>query len=125
MKKVYTLNQIFEEEKKNFLLKRRETASQEELQKAKQAVREAESGLNDFCLNISAQIHSAEQATAVFEKISTSENSVDMLLRIRELLRFGIRDANQKYKKLDPDTIDVLEDSIRDFDREIVPAAVQ
>lgn len=125
MKKVYTLNRIFEEEKKSFLLKRRATATQEELQKAEQAALEAECGLNDFCLNISAQISSAEQATAVFEKIYTSENSVDMLLRIREMLRFGIRDANQKYKKLDPDTIDVLKDSIKDFDREIVPAAAQ
>lgn len=125
MKKVYTLNQIFEEEKKNALLKRRETATQEELQKAEQSVREAECGLNDFCQNISAQIPSSEQAAAVFEEISASENSVEMLLRIRQLLRFGIRAANQRYKKLDPDTIDVLKRSIEDFDREIVPAAAQ
>lgn len=84
MGKIYTLNKIFEEEKRNWLLKRREGVSDDELRLAEQSIREAEIGLNTFCRNISEQIPSPEQAAAVFDEISTSENSVDMVLRIHQ-----------------------------------------
>ncbi len=125
MGKIYTLNKIFEEEKRNLLLKRREGVSDDELRLAEQSIREAEIGLNTFCRNISEQIPSPEQAAAVFDEISTSENSVDMVLRIHQLLRIGIPGANNRHIKLNQATMDVLKSSIEDFDREIVPSAAR
>ena len=125
MEKIYTLNKIFEEEKKNLLLKRREGVTDEELRLAEQSVRDAEIGLNTFCKNISEQIPSPEQAAAVFEEISTSESSVDMVLRIHQLLRIGIPGANNRRIKLNQATMDVLKNSIEDFDREIIPSAAR
>ena len=125
MEKIYTLNKIFEEEKKNLLLKRREGVTDEELRLAEQSVRDAEIGLNTFCKNISEQIPSPEQAAAVFEEISTSESSVDMVLRIHQLLRIGIPGANNRRIKLNQATMDVLKNSIEAFDREIVPSAAR
>lgn len=115
-----TLNNIFDIEKKESIVKRSATASMDEKQSVEKERQAAAASLVGFQMSVVSQITSKEQSQAIYNEVSNTDTAVETVLKIRRLIRSGIAHANAKaVTKLDRNTITVLEGSIRNFDQEI------
>lgn len=115
-----TLNNIFDIEKKESIVKRSATASMDEKQSVEKERQAAAASLAGFQMSVVSQIASKEQSQAVYNEVSNTDTAVETVLKIRRLIRSGIAHANAKTgTKLDRNTITVLEGSIRNFDQKI------
>ncbi len=115
-----TLNNIFDIEKKESIVKRSATASMDEKQSVEKERQAAAASLAGFQMSVVSQITSKEQSQAIYNEVSNTDTAVETVLKIRRLIRSGIAHANAKaVTKLDRNTITVLEGSIRNFDQEI------
>ena len=115
-----TLNNIFDIEKKESIVKRSATASMDEKQSVEKERQAAAVSLAGFQMSVVSQITSKEQSQAIYNEVSNTDTAVETVLKIRRLIRSGIAHANAKaVTKLDRNTITVLEGSIRNFDQEI------
>lgn len=111
-----TLNNIFDIEKKESIVKRSATASMDEKQSVEKERQAAAASLVGFQMSVVSQITSKEQSQAIYNEVSNTDTAVETVLKIRS----GIAHANAKTgTKLDRNTITVLEGSIRNFDQEI------
>ena len=121
-----TLNNIFDIEKKESIVKRNGTVSLDEKQRIEKDLQEAADTLAAFQKDLAAQIVSKEQSQAVYDEMSNTDTAVGTILKIRKLIRSGMAYANAKAStRLDQGTITVLEDSVRNFDQEIKMPAVK
>ena len=115
-----TLNNIFDIEKKESIVKRSATPSMDEKQSVEKERQAAAASLVGFQMSVVSQITSKEQSQAIYNEVSNTDTAVETVLKIRRLIRSGIAHANAKaVTKLDRNTITVLEGSIRNFDQEI------